>query len=187
MAAVIIAPWLMPDSYSMVEHSISESGAQGIQNAWVARSAFLFVGLGIMLLTGVAGDLWGRWGTLAFQLYAVATLAAGAFAHGPWEEVPFDRLEGFLHTAAAFFAGLGFGVGVLAISLRRDPAERWRRALDWLALVSVAVLPVTMLIFDAQTGIQQRFLVSVGFAWLIAETIRVGWGDQPRARASDGS
>jgi len=186
MAAVAIAPLLMSDSYSVIEHSISESGAQGVDNAWVARSAFLLVGFGLLALASVAGERWDRWGVLGFRVYGVATIAAGAFAHGPWAGVPFDRLEGFLHTAAAFMAGLGFGIGVLAVGLRRGPGAGWRRWLDVLALLCVAVLPLTMLIFDATTGIQQRFLALVGFAWLIAETVRVGWADQPRALSNAG-
>jgi hypothetical protein len=184
----------MPAGYSVIEHSISESAGQGIQGAWLARSAFLFVGFAVLLLAGVAGDLWGRGGQAAMRVYAVATIAAGTFAHGPWEEVPYDRFEGYLHTVAAFLAGAGFALGVLVIGSRRPPGPDWRRGLDVLALIAVAVLPVTMLLFDEYTGIQQRFLALVGFAWLFAETVRIYSalerhpvsGDQMRDRSRAG-
>jgi hypothetical protein len=190
MLAVAIAPLLMPDSYSIVEHSISESAGQGVEGAWLARSGFLFVGSAVFLLVGIAGDLWGEWGRRALRFYAAATISAGVFAHGPWEDVPFDRLEGYLHTVAAFFAGAGFALGVLVIGSRRPPGADWRRGLDVLALIAVSVLPVTMLLFDDYTGIQQRFLALIGFVWLIAETMRVHvWSaraDMSRARQMDG-
>jgi len=173
MLAVAVAPSLMPESYSWVEHSISESGAQGIDMGWVARSGFLLAGFAVLLLAGVARDLWGFWGTMAFRLYGVAVIFAGTFAHGPWEEVPFDRLEGFLHTAAAFFTGLGFVTGVYAVNRRRAGHSRLSRAYDWLTIVAVLVIPVTMLIFTGHTGIQQRFLALLGYVWLLTEGLRL--------------
>jgi hypothetical protein len=41
MAALALAPLLMPDSYSVLGHSVSESAAQGVDGAWLARLAFL--------------------------------------------------------------------------------------------------------------------------------------------------
>lgn len=35
--AVVIATTLMPESYSWVRHSVSESAGQGVEDAWVAR------------------------------------------------------------------------------------------------------------------------------------------------------
>jgi hypothetical protein len=172
--SVAIAPAIMPDSYSWVEHSISESGGQGVEGAWMVRSGFLFAGFAVLLLAGIAGNLWGFWGRAALRFYGVSVIAAGTFAHGPWEDIPFDRLEGFLHTGAAFFTGLGFVLGVLAVSRRRGFAAGGARALDWLVVVAVIVIPVTMLIFTGHTGIQQRFMVLIGYAWLVSEGLRVG-------------
>jgi hypothetical protein len=43
-AAVAVAPLMLPGSYSWVRHAISESAAQGVVGAWVARLGLLLLG-----------------------------------------------------------------------------------------------------------------------------------------------
>ena len=37
LLAILLAPLAMPDDYSWVELGVSESAAQGLEGAWVAR------------------------------------------------------------------------------------------------------------------------------------------------------
>ena len=67
-ACVAIAPTLMPDSYSVLEHSVSESGAQGVPGAWLARTGFLLLGLAVLLEAQVVGTRWGPWGRGLFGI-----------------------------------------------------------------------------------------------------------------------
>lgn len=165
LAALAIAPTLMPESYSWVEHSISESAAQGVAGAWLARLGLLLYGFAVLTLVAIAGSAWGLWGRLAHGVYGVSIIAAAAFAHRPWEDVPFDAFEDFLHSVASFGVGFSFTIGVIIVSLRRGPNAGPIRVLDALAVVSAVVIPMVMFNVSGIGGVVQRgmFLVAIPF------------------------
>lgn len=68
VACVAIAPALMPDSYSIVEHSISESAAQGVEDVWLARTGLLLFGLAVLVSAGLTGSRWGVWGRVVHRI-----------------------------------------------------------------------------------------------------------------------
>lgn len=45
---ILVAPVMMPDSYSWVSNYISESAAQNVTDAWVARLGFLLFGFAVL-------------------------------------------------------------------------------------------------------------------------------------------
>lgn len=49
--ALLFAPSQMPASYDWVQHTTSESAAQGIEGAWVARLGFMLFGLVVIWQT----------------------------------------------------------------------------------------------------------------------------------------
>jgi hypothetical protein len=59
-AALAVAPILMPTSYSWVAHTTSESAAQGVPGAWLARLGFVTFGFAVLAVAGLARHLWGR-------------------------------------------------------------------------------------------------------------------------------
>jgi hypothetical protein len=68
-AALAAAPALMPPSYSWISHTMSESAAQGVSGAWLARLGFLLLGLSVMALAFAATPDWGALvGGLALRL-----------------------------------------------------------------------------------------------------------------------
>lgn len=172
-ACVAIAPLLMPDSYSIVEHSISESAAQRVDGVWLARTGLLLLGFSVLVLAGLSSDRWGVWGRVAHRVYGVSAIAAATFAHMPFEDVPFDEFEDFLHSVASFGVGFSFTIGVLVVTFRRDRTERLARVFDWVAIVAALVLP--MLIFNVTgiAGLVQRVLFAIGYVWYASETIRM--------------
>ena len=90
--ALALAPLLMPDAYSWVSHTTSESAAQGVSGAWLARLGFLMFGLAVLWLTALAGARWERWGRLFQAMFGVLMTATAAFSHRPFEpDVVFDR------------------------------------------------------------------------------------------------
>ena len=60
VAVLAAAPALMPAGYSWVSQTTSESAAQGVQGAWLARLGFLLFGLSVILLATLCRDRWGR-------------------------------------------------------------------------------------------------------------------------------
>ncbi len=171
MAAVVIAPLLMPGSYSVIEHSVSESAAQGLEGAWLTRSGFLLLGLAVLRLTQAAGNAWGSWGRAAHRLYGVGMLGAAAFSHKPWLDVPFVEFEDVLHSAAANAVGFGFTVGVILVSLRRGQARGGARVFDAVAVVVALGLTMAMFNVSGIAGLVQRIMFGFGYAWYGMEAI----------------
>jgi hypothetical protein len=56
--ALATAPALMPSGYSWVSQTTSESAAQGVQGAWLARIGFVVLGLSVILLTTFRQQRW---------------------------------------------------------------------------------------------------------------------------------
>jgi hypothetical protein len=169
---VAVAPFLMPDSYSVVEHSVSESAGQGVEGAWLARFGFLFLGFAVLLIANRA-EQWGVWGRLAHRVYGVAMIATATFAHRPWEDIPFDVFEDFLHSAAATVVGFAFTVGVLLVSLNRPTSQRAARSLDGVAILAAIVVSAAVMfeLIDA-AGLVQRVMFGIGYLWYGIEAIR---------------
>jgi hypothetical protein len=178
MAALTLAPLLMPDSYSVLGHSVSESAAQGVDGAWLARLGFLLFGFAVLFLALTPGSPWGRWGSLAHAGFAVSMIAAAVFSHGPWDGSAFDEFEDLLHSAASFGVGLFFTVGVVLVALRRAHAPGWVRIIDGVALAAALAIPLIMANVDT-SGLVQRIMFLVALIWYGLETVGVSTSASP--------
>lgn len=183
-ACVALAPALMPDSYSVLLHSISESAGQGIEGAWLARLGFLLLGFAVLLEAQLAGPAWGLWGRIAHRVYGVSMIAVAAFAHMPWEDVPYDAFEDTLHSVAATAVGFAFTGGVIAVGIRRGRHAGWIRALDTVAVLASVALPLIMFSVPGVGGLVQRVLFGIGYAWYGLEAVRLGRAPDGRSAAA---
>lgn len=172
VAAVAIAPTLMPDSYSVIEHSISESAGQGVDGAWLARLGLLLLGFAVLVSAGIAGSRWGVWGRVVHRIYGVSMIGTATFAHMPWENVPFDEFEDFLHSVTSYGVGFAFTAGVLIVTFRRGPGMQSARVFDWIAIVAAFVIPMVMFNLSDVAGLVQRVMFGIGYFWYGTETIR---------------
>lgn len=183
VVAVVVAPTLMPASYSWVRHSVSESAAQGVQDAWVARLGFLLLGFAVLVLAGVARGRWGPLASALHRLYGVSIVAAAAFAHRPWLDVPFDAFEDVLHSAAATGVGFGFTVGVALVAFRRGPDATAARSFDGVAVLVGLAISVMVVNVVGVAGLAQRFMFGVGYLWYGLEALRTARASMPTGRA----
>jgi hypothetical protein len=187
-SSLAAAPILMPDGYSWVSNTTSESAAQGVEGAWLARLGFLSFGFAVLVLTGVARGFWGPWATACHRAFGVLMISAAAFSSRHWDsDVDFDRTEDVLHSVSATAMGFAFAFGVVAVLLRRPAASRSPRVMDVIALASSVLLPVGMGIWGDQAGLLQRALFLVAYAWFGMEAWRAGFhrsvlGSARRAR-----
>lgn len=176
MTALALAPLLMPDSYSVVMHSVSESAAQGVDGAWLARLGFVLFGFAVLSLALGHGSRWDGSGRLAHAGFGVSMIAAATFSHGPWDGSTFDRFEDLLHSTASFGVGLFFTVGLVLVAVRRTHPPGWLRVVDGVALVAALVIPLVMANVSA-SGLVQRVMFIVAFLWYGQETMRVPGDD----------
>jgi hypothetical protein len=176
VVSVLFAPLLMPASYSIVEHSISESAAQGVEGAWLARLGFMMFGLAVLLLASIAGDRWGIWGRIAHRVWGVSMIGAAVFSHMPWLDTPYDAFEDTLHSIASFAVGMSFIVGVLLVTFRRGPGAGPVRAFDWIAIGIALVVPLVMFNLTDVAGVVQRVMFAVAYTWYGLEGLRLARG-----------
>lgn len=172
VVCIAMAPTLMPDSYSIVEHSVSESAAQGVEGAWLARTGLLVFGFAVLALAGRAGRRWGPAGRILHRIVGVCLIATATFAHMPWENVPYDEFEDLLHSIASFGVGFAFTAGVVAVSLRRAGIAWRARLFDWVAIIAAIIIPMTMFNATGIAGVVQRIMFGVAFVWYGAEAVR---------------
>lgn len=159
-----LAPVAMPESYSWIEHGTSESGAQTVDGAWVARSGFILFGLAVVWLVGLRRRVWGQLGALLHLGFGVSMLAVAAFSTKPWEpNAAYVESEDLLHDVFAALVGFGFIAGVLAVMLaRRHPSVR-AAAPDLTALVIASAVPLLMA--SNIWGVLQRVMFVTAGAW----------------------
>lgn len=170
--ALSAAPALMPEGYSWVAHTVSESAAQGLKGAWMARLGFLLFGMAVIWLATASETMWARgvvWMHLAFAVLMVAT---AAFSHKPWVAgVPFDPFEDHLHSFTATAMGFAFALGVLLRFLQQWGQGRRGRVLDMIALLSATFIPMLMLFQSDIAGLVQRLMFLVAFVWYGKEAL----------------
>jgi hypothetical protein len=171
--ALGLAPLALPPSYSWVLYTTSESAAQGVQGAWVARLGFLLFGLAVLWLASFVGQRWGRWGALLLSTFGVLMLATAAFSHRPWVAgAPYDHFEDLLHSITASAMGFAFAAGVVAVGVSRRGPSRLDRGADTLAVVASVGIPLAMSQGGAYTGLLQRAMFLVSYVWYAREGLR---------------
>jgi hypothetical protein len=164
LIALAAAPLVMPDSYSWIADTTSESAAQGLDWAWVARLGFVTLGTGVILLAAYRRSEWGEWGASFHFAFGILMLAAAVFSNRPIEAgVPADMLEDTIHSVAASLMGFAFAGGVVAVVLRRRPARP--EALDFVAVIASAAIPLGMAMWPESAGLLQRVMFLIAYAW----------------------
>ncbi len=171
--ALLTAPMLMPESYSWVIHTTSESAAQGLQSAWLARLGFLLFGLAVLWLASSARETWARAAVWMHIGFAVMMLGTAAFSHRPFlPDVPFDAVEDTLHSFTAMLMGFAFSLGVFVRFLQRDKFAVVDRLVDLTALASAVFIPLLMLWQPDMSGLVQRLMFLAAYIWYGLEA----WG-----------
>ncbi len=170
--ALLAAPLLMPPGYSWLTHTTSESAAQALEGAWLARLGFILFGLTVIWLASFKTAVWARaavWFHLAFGVCMVGT---AAFSHSPWlAGVPFDPVENFLHSLTATVLGFAFAFGVVVRFLQREKGDKMGRLLDVTAVAAATFLPLLMATQPDIIGLLQRAMFLVAYLWYGREAL----------------
>lgn len=169
---VLVAPMAMPDGYSWLSNAISESAAQGLHAAWIARLGFVLFGCAVVWLAVTLRPVWAR-GTYWMQLaFGVFMLGAAAFSHKPWlPNVPFDLFEDFLHSLTATGMGFAFSFGVLARLLQRKRGDVSSKLFDGVALLVATLFSPLGALWPSVAGLLQRLMFVVAYLWFAHEAL----------------
>jgi hypothetical protein len=184
-AALAAAPLLMPAPYSWVSHTISESAAQGLQGAWLARLGFLLFGLAVLWLTSLSRESWNKWAVGSHAGFGSLLMAVAAFSHKPFlQGVAFDVVEEWLHSGAATLVGFAFAAGVSAVAVGRHRRGEGIRALDVAALLASVLIPLGMGAWPGGAGVLQRTMFVVAYVWYTGEAMRLSTRALDSAKSS---
>jgi hypothetical membrane protein len=170
---IVIAHLVTPESYDWTQNTISDLGAQSYDNAWIMRLGF--VGFGILLNVGfLLKCLRARRIRIAYGLimvYGMAVLMTGFFSVAPFAgTADYSRTEDTLHTVFAQLAGMAFSISILthAVSARTTRLRAVHIGVFFLVVVvSMMVALTDGSPIEFPTGIAQRLLWLISFAWLL--------------------
>lgn len=171
MVMLATAPLFISDSYSPVEHTISESGAQGVPGAWIQRTGVVLAACAVLVMTLNAGPVWSRTARRWIRVYALALVLLAVFPESPWNGGPHDVVVATVHTVAGVCAAVAFIVGIVGVSLSSQ-RPRWARSYDLLMVGAVILVPQLMLLWPFD-GVLQRAMVALGYGWLFLEGRRL--------------
>lgn len=171
-----LAPLFLADSYSVLAHTTSESAAQGVPWAWIARSGLALFGMSAILMAVGPTPRWrplARWCFALFGLFL--TLSAVASSRSWIEDAPFDQLEDAVHSFAATGMGFAFAAGVLATALDRTVSSRAKLLPVHIVALSASVaIPLAMTAVPEIAGLLQRGMFLIAYAWFFSQlTLRM--------------
>jgi hypothetical protein len=170
--ALVLAPLSMPEDYSWIADTTSESAAQGVPGAWWARFGFLLFGLSVLACTATAATTWGRLGRILHAWFGTLMVAAAVFSSRSWRpDAAFDGTENALHSIAATAMGVAFAFGVVVVLLAPGDASPWRRTIGIIAVAASVVLPLGMAAWPDASGVLQRTMFGVAYAWYVTEVL----------------
>ena len=159
--AIILGPLYTVENYSVTSNTISELGAQGTKNNFVAIIGFVAFGLGIIL------DSIRHRSRSCFLilLFGVFIITAGFLPHKPINpEISYNATINTLHSIMATLSGIALTTSFLLHSVRTI-SQRERISSLYLASVCI-VFPMLMFSFPAYQGIIQRLMYAQIFIWL---------------------
>ena len=156
----------MPASYSWISNVISESAAQGVPGAWLARAGLLAFGLAVLWQALLLRRIWSPGALYCHLAFAICMLSAAAFSHRPWiAGAPFDDFEDLLHSVAATGMGFAFAFGVAFRQWQRIAGGAGVCVPDLVAIACSVVLPVTGVLWPELDGLLQRSMFLVAYVW----------------------
>jgi hypothetical protein len=174
IAALAAAPLLMPSGYSAMSNTISESAAQNLAGAWLARLGFLLFGLSVLGVVSLRAASWGAVGTGMHWAFGAFMVAVAAFSHRNPFGMPSDGTEDLLHSVAATAMGFAFAFGIIAVQVH---ARRLGGSPSWIydafAVAASVLIPLTMIGSPGIAGLVQRGMFAVSYVWYARQALRV--------------
>jgi hypothetical protein len=167
-AALAFAPLLMPAAYFWISGTISESAAQGVHGAWLARVGFVLLGLSVLALAPLNAKAWGPAATAFHWAFGAFMVAVAAFSHANPFGAASDATEDMLHSMAATGMGFAFALGVVAQQIHQGRA----RAFGVVAVIASIVIPLSMTVWPGVAGVVQRIMFAIAYVWYLSEALQ---------------
>lgn len=164
LIVIFLLPYYSAEGYSVIKNTTSQLGAQNSPKAWIMNTVFFLMGT-VCILEGCLRlrNFWFQKAVLG--IFGLALIMAAFFQHAPITDGPFNHLEDQLHSIAATLVGFSFTA--LAFSAVFVVRFVLSRILAFSAGCISVVLSILMFSLPDYTGILQRLMFILAFAWLI--------------------
>ncbi len=166
---VLIAPVFLHDGYSALSNSISESAAQNVPTAWIARSALFASGAGTLGVVVLKARIWGRTVATSFAAFGTLWIVSSIFSTKSWViGTPYNDVENVIHSYAASAMAIVV-LGALVLAFSRKPVRLLDRALAIMLAATATFLPLTSLLAPEFGGIFQRLMFLYTYFWFVRQ------------------
>ncbi len=181
LLVMFVLPFYSVDAYSIVKNTTSHLGAQNAPNAWMMNVTFIIVGISCVLEAWLhLGKFWLH--KILLSVFGLGLVLTGIFRHAPIVEgVIFDATADKLHSL--FATVVGFSFTFFAISTAFIEKAVKHRAIDISVGVIATILSMFMGTLPAYSGIWQRAIFIISFAWLVLMFERMRLLNVPRESA----
>lgn len=160
---IFILPAYSYDGYSLITNTTSQLGAQASPFAWVMNSAFIVMGVSIILL--FTKDLSHQRYELLLRLFALCFILVAIFQHEPGiEGVAYNHTEAMLHSVFATI--MGVAISIFAVSKAIQAKITRDRTLAILAFASASGLSFLMYASPEYAGLLQRTMFISMLGWI---------------------
>lgn len=161
-----IAPLFLSPEYDWLIHTTSESAAQNIGNAWIARCALALYGVAILLFSFSSLPP----ANLRYFPFSVSLLMVSIWSDRPYlDNLTFDPIENSLHSIASNLVGISFIVAVISSLFANKRRPRAAIAFDLFAIAASIVIPIIMMKVDSFRGLAQRIMFLTSYLWFFFE------------------
>ena len=162
---ILLAPVFLHDEYSILSNSISESAAQNVPTAWIARTALFASGLGVLGVVALKRRSWSRTASISFSVFGTLWIVSSAFSTKSWVTgSSFNELESAIHSVAASAMAIVV-LGALVIAFTRQPVRRIERVLAFGLASAATFLPLASLLVPEFGGLFQRLMFFYTYLW----------------------
>ena len=162
---VLVAPVFMHDGYSVLSNSISESAAQNVPTAWIARAALFASGIGVLGAVALKASTWSRATNISFTAFATLWIISSFFSTKSWVSgTPFNAVENAIHSYAASAMAIVV-LGALVLTFTKHSASRIDRLLALTLASAATFLPLASLLVPEFGGMFQRLMFFYTYFW----------------------
>lgn len=162
---MFILPFYSTEGYSIFKNTTSHLGGQNIPNAWIMNTTFCLLGIACIM------EAWLYLSNYCFHkiiltIFGLGLILTALFQHALIVEgMPYYVFEDRLHSVFATVVGLSFTIFAFSVAFIEEKSIS--RLLAVLAGLIATGLSGLMFMVTDYTGIWQRLIFLITFAWLI--------------------
>lgn len=162
---MFILPYYSLEGYSVLRNTTSQLGAQNTPNSWIMNITFCLLGIASVIEGWIyLKHYWVQ--KILLTIFGIGLIFTAIFQHAPIaEHIPYSVLEDDLHSI--FASIVGFSFTFFAFSIAFIESRNIKRVQAVLIGLIATGLSILMFSVANYTGIWQRLIFLVSFAWLI--------------------